>query len=74
MSIQIDPKLHSKEIINQYLLPIKQDTHFYVPLFTKRLKALGLTITQIEGINKAIKETCNHCWDANNLCQCWNND
>ena len=43
-------------------------------LFTMKLVKAGLTYRQISSVLDAVDTTCNHCWDAEYGCQCWNDD
>lgn len=39
-----------------------------------KLLAAGFNLEQIEKITDIISETCKHCWDGSENCQCWNDD
>lgn len=43
-------------------------------LLVQRLRALGLDDEEILSVQATIDNTCNHCWDAGNGCQCWNDE
>ena len=44
----------------------------YDSLFVRRLALDGFSRVQISIILREIDNTCNHCWDGDADCQCWN--
>ncbi len=42
--------------------------------FKNKLQMMGLNDVEIKLVCDAIDETCHHCWEAPNNCQCWNDD
>lgn len=47
---------------------------FLKTLFDKKLEKEGFSEMQIEQIKNVIESTCMHCLDADNNCQCWNDE
>lgn len=43
-------------------------------LFTQSLLEKGFDLIQIVEISKTIDEVCNHCWDNEAGCRCWDDE
>ena len=50
------------------------DQEYVGTKLVSRLESIGFTPEQIDAITAVLDVTCKHCWDADETCQCWNDE
>jgi hypothetical protein len=55
---------------------IKDNTnsHIIIPMLVLKLGKIIQDDAMLADVLDIISSTCNHCWDGDNRCQCWNDE